>query len=776
MIKLNLIAIGVCLVAFATSFAQTSLQFSTTFYSAAENAGIATLAVQRTGDTNTVVTVDYATADGTATAGLDYTAANGTLTFLADETNQTISVPILNDSLVDAFENFTVTLSNPTNAVLGTATTATVLIADNDVGLQFEFGSSTFGSYRVGEGEGFILLAVLRGDDGDFPVSVDYFTTDGTATNGLDYSAVTNTLFFAAGKKVQTFVVPIVNDGLKESGETFRVTLSNPTNQVLGTQKTATVTIVDNDTGVQFQPQYLCRVAENEGARTLTVVRGNDTNLAPFTVDYATSNLTATAGVDYVTTNGTLSFAQGEMVKTLTLPILYDEVPETDEQFKVTLSNPTGGAVLGPYDTATVVILDITNTPPHRFDGIAIRPDRSVQLTLGGSVDAHFKDYFDLYPIEVSSNLVNWTPLVTLLRTNAGTNVLNYTDMQATNLEQRFYRTASNHLITPWVKPSGPFPVGVVSRLLTDPTRRNRYWLSTNCSFMVSVWYPAVAEAGRLPGRFTDLQITQDPTWMAPFGAADFTARMPYLMSHALPDAPCATNQAPYPVVLNSPALASLRIFACAALGPELASHGYVVVSVDHYDVTRTVFLDGTYLQGDFSSGTPAKDQNRVQDLVFVMDELARWNTNDPVFAGRLDLTMMAAMGGSKGGQTTTDFARIDSRCRVLIGLDGVAGSSALPLQQSVLEIRASGNFASTLYSLTTNHAVWFQISGASHGLVAANDLYWGWSPTDVPGGREAARTIHAYTLWLLNKHLKGCTDPMPALADYPRVTGFIQK
>jgi hypothetical protein len=755
-----------------------SLQLSASYCYVAENAATATVPVQRTGWLAPTVSVDYATADGTATNGLKYTATNGTLTFAAGETNHVILVPILNNGLVEGNKYFQVILSNPTgDAVLGTPATENVWITDNDVGLQFEFGSATFGSYRVGENEGFILLGVARGDDGDLPVTVAFAASNGSATSGLDYVATNSTLSFAPGQKVQTFPVAILNDGLKEANETFLVTLSNPTNQVLGSQKTATVTIMDNDQGIQFQPAYLSRVAENEGAQTLTVVRGNDANLGPITVNYATGNLIATAGLDYVATNGTLSFAQGEMVKTITLPILYDTLPEADEQFRVTLSNPTGGAVLGPYATTTNVILDITNTPPHRFDGIALQPDRTVQLTLGGRVDGHFKDYFDLYPIEVSSNLVDWTHLVTLLRTNTTNNPLRFTDTQATNLDRRFYRTPTNHLITPWVKPAGPFPAGVVSRLLTDPSRRNRYWLSTTCSFMVSVWYPAVAEAGRLPGRFTDLLITQDPTWMpwfSPLGVVDFTARMPYLMAHALPDAPCATHQAPYPVVLFSHGWTGMR--SGPGSGSDLASHGYVVVKVDHYDALRTVFPDGTYLQGDTTNGGAAGSQDRVNDLGFILDELTRWNTNDPLFAGRLDLTKVAVGGGSLGGSTAAAFGRVDPRCQVLFALDSTADSTALPLQQPVLQINASDRVDTTLYSTTTNHAVWFQISSTDHLLIAGVDWYWAWHPENVAGGREVARTINAYTAWFLNKYLKGSSDPVPPLAEYPRVTGFKQK
>ena len=62
------------------------------------------------------VTVDYATSDGSATAGADYTAASGTLTFAAGETEKTVSVPVLDDSIDEGEETFTLRLSNATGA------------------------------------------------------------------------------------------------------------------------------------------------------------------------------------------------------------------------------------------------------------------------------------------------------------------------------------------------------------------------------------------------------------------------------------------------------------------------------------------------------------------------------------------------------------------------------------------------------------------------------------------------------------------------------------
>jgi len=105
--KLRLLATGILLAAVTAGFGQPTLQFSTATYTVAENAGSVTLTVRRLNDPNAAVTVDYATANGTATAGLDYTATNGTLTFAAGETNQTVTVPILNDGLVEPTETFT---------------------------------------------------------------------------------------------------------------------------------------------------------------------------------------------------------------------------------------------------------------------------------------------------------------------------------------------------------------------------------------------------------------------------------------------------------------------------------------------------------------------------------------------------------------------------------------------------------------------------------------------------------------------------------------------
>lgn len=111
----------------------TSLQFAAASMDVAEAAGVATVTVTRHGPFCSGASVEYATADGTATAGVDYTAASGTLTFAAGEGSKTFEVGILDDGVVDPGERIQLTLSNPAGGpALGNPNTAVVVIVDDD--------------------------------------------------------------------------------------------------------------------------------------------------------------------------------------------------------------------------------------------------------------------------------------------------------------------------------------------------------------------------------------------------------------------------------------------------------------------------------------------------------------------------------------------------------------------------------------------------------------------------------------------------------------------
>jgi hypothetical protein len=110
-----------------------TVAFSAATYSVGEGGGSAIITVHLSAASTGTVTVHYATSGGTATAGSDYTTATGTLTFSPGQTSKTFSVPILEDTSVEANETVNLVLSSPTGATLGTPSTAVLTIVDNDV-------------------------------------------------------------------------------------------------------------------------------------------------------------------------------------------------------------------------------------------------------------------------------------------------------------------------------------------------------------------------------------------------------------------------------------------------------------------------------------------------------------------------------------------------------------------------------------------------------------------------------------------------------------------
>ena len=244
----------------------------------------------------------------------------------------------------------------------------------------------------VDETAGTATFTVNRvlGSVGD--VSVDYSVLGGTATAGEDFTPVSGTLLFANQQTTATFTVPILDDTLVEGDETVLLSLTNPQGgAALGNPRNVTLTILDNERAVQFNPQ-LVFVNEDAGTATLTVVRTGPL-AGTLTVDYATSDAVlppgvtlppglgevgqATAEADYIPTSGTVTFAEGQREATITVPIVYDFINnELLEVFIVTLTNPVSTVNptdFGPQNIAGVAIQSV-DTPPTFFDINAFAP------------------------------------------------------------------------------------------------------------------------------------------------------------------------------------------------------------------------------------------------------------------------------------------------------------------------------------------------------------------------------------------------------------------
>jgi len=267
------------------------VQFSAANYVVSENVGNATVTVIRSGALSNLVTVSYYTTNtGSATPGVDFTNTSGVLTFTNGVTSQTFNVGIVDDQLAEPNETIDLVLANVVgNAFLGGLNVATITIVDNDIAVQF--ASSTFSVQESGPNA---TIAVTRTGATNTTVSVNYATSDGSATAGQDYGSQLGTLTFGAGETSKTFSITILDDNLVEGDETVNLTLSVPTGgAVLGNPSTATLTIHDDDTGVEFT-SAVYNVAENGVNALIALRRIGVTNIA-FNVNFATANGTAVA-------------------------------------------------------------------------------------------------------------------------------------------------------------------------------------------------------------------------------------------------------------------------------------------------------------------------------------------------------------------------------------------------------------------------------------------------------------------------------------------------
>jgi hypothetical protein len=352
-----------------------SVQLSNTAYSVDETGGSVDVTIALSHSVDGDLTVNYVTGDaGTdaATADADYTTTTGSVTFLGNtnapggqgETSKTISIPILDDAEVEGTETFGFTISLPggSTANLATPSSATITINDDDLAGDFEFSSLR---YDVAETGDHATVTVRRVGGSSGTASVDYWTTDGSATAPADYAASTGTLTFANGETTKAFTVPVVWDGAGEGDETVNLALANPSaGSDLANNSASVIHIGDDGASgpVQFSASSYS-VNEAAGTVTITVTRSGGSLGGPVTVDYTTSPGTASSGSDYVDTSGTLTFGAGEATKTFELPIVDDSTYEGDETIAVTLSNPGGGTQLGSPASASVSISDDDPAP-----------------------------------------------------------------------------------------------------------------------------------------------------------------------------------------------------------------------------------------------------------------------------------------------------------------------------------------------------------------------------------------------------------------------------
>jgi uncharacterized delta-60 repeat protein len=343
------------------------LSFATNSYTVLKADTNVYLTVVRTNGSSGKVSVDYSTADGSASQGNNYIATTGTLTLDPGVTSAQIAIPVVDNNTVQGTVNFTVNLSNPQGgATLMAPTNAVVNILDHNFGVAFLNATN----YTV-ENDGSATVVVQRIGATGNPFSVSYATTPGTALPGTNYISKTGTLDFAADQSLMSITIPVFYDTNQNGDLFFNVGLYNPTGDAALVAPTNSVVVIhDSNAGLSFT-NAATSVLENAGSITFFVVCSNpsiepvpvagNTNIVPLTVQYFTTNGSATAGIDYTAESGTLTFTNNNGTNYFTVPIIMGTQIETNRTFGVVLANPTAPGVLFAPSTETVTIISLNS-------------------------------------------------------------------------------------------------------------------------------------------------------------------------------------------------------------------------------------------------------------------------------------------------------------------------------------------------------------------------------------------------------------------------------
>ncbi len=276
-----------------------------------ESAMEAVLPVILSGPYGRPQTFNYKTEDGSAVAGQDYTAGMSTVTVPAGELRGEIRVPILDDEIPESTETFRVVLSGEGIEDV----TGQVTILDNEEELTVSIGDQS-----ASEDAGALLLPIRLSRPSLQAVMVEFASSDGSATEGSDYVSSKGIVIFEPGSTNGKIRIQILEDDEEEPEETFQVTLSNAQHAALG-KGTGIGTIVDNDGGSNVSVQSVT-VSRSEAIFEMNL---SNPSTLPVLVSYATEDGTALAGEDYEPIADQVTFAPGEVSKTIEVKLLAGE-------------------------------------------------------------------------------------------------------------------------------------------------------------------------------------------------------------------------------------------------------------------------------------------------------------------------------------------------------------------------------------------------------------------------------------------------------------------
>jgi hypothetical protein len=320
---------------------------------------------------------------GDATLGTDYTQSGadtftssaGTLTFGAADSTVTVIIDPSPDTTVESDETVILTVVSGVGYNVGSPTSATGTITNDDHELSINATSSVT---EGDSGQSNMTFTVTLSPAHSQTVTVNYSTANGTTNPALgggacggttDYVSQSGTLTFDPTETVMTIDVPICGDTRDEPNETFTVTLDTPTNATIASgQGTSTGTITDDDAmpAISISDVTLAEGDSGTTAFNFTVTLSNPSQ-GTITVDFQTQDDTATQPSDYTSNSGTVTFDPDDTQETITVMVNGDTMFEPNETFFVNLSNNSSNSVLAFGTKGTGTITNDDTQPTVQF-------------------------------------------------------------------------------------------------------------------------------------------------------------------------------------------------------------------------------------------------------------------------------------------------------------------------------------------------------------------------------------------------------------------------
>ena len=294
-----------------------------------------------------IVSFDYETIAGSATQGDDYTGvASKTATIIADSTQISIPISIVNDGIDEGAEVFELKISNPVNATISQASALGII--------KGEIASLFIADDSIPENTGVLKFIVILTRAVKQTVYFEYQTLTSSAREDFDYTRASGRASIPAGDTTAEISISIIDDQLVEDDESFFVEISSPTRGIFISRERATVTIRIDDLPKLSVADI--SVAENVGSLQFIASLS-----APFpghivAFDYETIPSSASSNLDYTHVARRASIKAGELITSISIDIIDDLDVENDESFDLVISNPSNATIDKNRARATVTI------------------------------------------------------------------------------------------------------------------------------------------------------------------------------------------------------------------------------------------------------------------------------------------------------------------------------------------------------------------------------------------------------------------------------------